>query len=107
MKTFLAILFLVTVVICSGCTQTTATSSGNTEEVSINEYADEEVVVESDDGYDAEAERLLRGNGYFMNVVESYTMPATDADAAASPDTVLKDTNGEPYKIVKHIGLDD
>ena len=47
----------------------------------VAEYSDEEVIVESDDGIDPEEQRLREGDGYMMNLVESYTMPIAEGDS--------------------------
>ncbi|GHS91460.1 hypothetical protein FACS1894139_07110 [Planctomycetales bacterium] len=42
-----------------------------------------------------------------MVVNQGYTIPTTEAETAAQPEDVLYDVNGEPYKVVGHIGLKD
>ena len=101
MKKLLLMLMILSVSVITGCESMQSTTG---EEVTVDEYSDEEVIVESDDGMDPEEQRLREGDGYMMNLVESYTMPISEGDSEASPEEVLIDSSGKEYKIVDHIG---
>ena len=101
MKKLLLMLMILTVSIIAGCEPIQPPAEN---EVAVAEYSDEEVIVESDDGIDPEEQRLREGDGYMMNLVESYTMPIAEGDSEAAPDEVLIDASGKEYKIVEHIG---
>ncbi|MBP5234172.1 MAG: hypothetical protein J6333_12295 [Planctomycetes bacterium] len=45
------------------------------------------------------------GGGFVIN--DKYTMPTTAADRKATPDDILYDASGEPYRVVKKLGLKD
>ena len=104
MNKILCVLIALVVVVFAGCApiQPPATD----QEVSSSEYSDEEVIVESDDGVSPEEMRLREGDGYMMNLVDSYTIPVAEGDSEATPDQVLIDSSGKEYKIVNHIGPD-
>lgn len=42
-----------------------------------------------------------------ITVNNEYTVPVSPADIKASPNDVLYDASGEPYRIVKKLGLHD
>ncbi len=102
MKKLLVVLGLVAVL--TGCEPVQPPASD--EEVMVDEYSDEEVIVESDEGFDPEEVRLRQGDGYMMNLVDSYTMPVDDGDVTATSEEVLIDSSGKEYKIVDHVGFD-
>ncbi len=104
MNKILCVLIAFVVVVFAGCAPIQPPSSN--EEVAVDEYSDEEVIVESDDGMDPEEMRLREGDGYMMNLVEKYTVPVAEGDSEATPDQVLIDSSGKEYKIVDHIGPD-
>ena len=87
----------------AGCTPIQPSAS---DQVASDEYSDEEVIVESDDAIDPEEMRLREGDGYMMNLVDSYTIPVAEGDSEATPEDVLIDSSGKEYKIVEHIGPD-
>ncbi len=105
MKMFLTLMMALLISVIAGCAPVSPPSDDS--DVAMNdEYSDEEVIVESDDGMDADERILREGDGRYMNLVETYTMPADEADISATPDQVLLDANGKEYKIVDHIGPD-
>ena len=104
MNKILCILMAFVVLAFTGCTPIQPPASD--QEVASDEYSDEEVIVESDDAIDPEEMRLREGDGYMMNLVDSYTIPVAEGDSEATPDEVLIDSSGKEYKIVEHIGPD-
>lgn len=51
---------------------------------------------------DMRQRRLHSGEGVYMNIVNDYTMPATEADVVAKPSDILTTPDGKPYRVIKH-----
>ena len=92
MNKILCMLVAFLVVAFAGCTPIQPSSS---DQAASDEYSDEEVIVESDDAIDPEEMRLREGDGYMMNLVDSYTIPVAEGDSEATPEDVLIDSSGK------------